>query len=109
MLFYYINLGLRVFFGAIAGILKLPQFFVTAWITGKTTPAYNPDGIELGASLLRYLKSNGSRTTNPDRFANVTITTKDGVKLHAVIDAGQRGKKGRRSIVFVHRLVGTNS
>eukprot|EP00571_Detonula_confervacea_P000835 CAMPEP_0172328318 /NCGR_PEP_ID=MMETSP1058-20130122/60293_1 /TAXON_ID=83371 /ORGANISM="Detonula confervacea, Strain CCMP 353" /LENGTH=368 /DNA_ID=CAMNT_0013045431 /DNA_START=687 /DNA_END=1793 /DNA_ORIENTATION=+ len=101
MLSYYINLSLRIFFGAIAGALKMAPHVILSLIKGEHPPTYNPNAIELGAPLLRHVKSSGDGNV-ADNFRDVTITTKDGVKLHAVIDAGQRRKKGKRPIVFVH-------
>lgn len=99
----YINLGLRIFFGSVAGVLKLlPMIILSSFKrnTGRRQLEYNPDSVELGASLFQYTDNKSARDNT--YFIDAIITTKDGTKLHAVIDAGQRRKKGKRPIVFVH-------
>ena len=94
---YYINLGIRVFFGTLAGSVRLLPHIILSVLTGKSLPKYNPNAIELGASILRNVDG-----TNINNFTDITITTEDGIKLHAVIDDGERQKSGKRPIVFVH-------
>ena len=68
---------------------------------GRRQLEYNPDSVELGSSLFLQYTDNKSAGDNT-YFIDATITTKDDTKLHAVVDAGQRRKKGKRPIVFVH-------
>ncbi len=68
----------------------------------KQPPAYNPNAIELGSAILRHVKSDDGGGSTVDYFTDVTITTDEGIQLHAVIDTGKRRKNGKRPIVFVH-------
>ena len=94
-----IPLVLRCFFGTLAGLLRVAPIVVGQLFSRKQLPAFNPkENIELGAALLaKYDKD-----INEDDFQDVILTSKDGVKLHAVVDAGKRRVKGKRPIVFVH-------
>ena len=94
----YINLGLRIFFGSVAGVLKFGLPMILSSFkrnNGRRQLEYNPDSVELGASLFQYTDNKSAG----DYFIDAIITSKDDIKLHAVIDAGQRRKKGKRPIV----------
>ena len=95
----YLNLGLRVVIGTIAGAVRLGPFVIQSLITGsgQNGREFSPKTIELGAPLLRHV-INGD--DDKDYFTDITITTPDGIKLHAVVDNGQRRKNGKRAIVF---------
>ena len=94
----YLNLGLRVVIGTIAGAVRLGPFVIQSLITGAGQNGREfPKAIELGAPLLRHV-TNGD--DDKDYFTDITITTPDGIKLHAVVDNGQRRKNGKRAIVF---------
>src|SRR6056300_2085360 len=98
----YINLGLRIFFGSVAGLLKLGLPMILSSFkrnNGRRQLEYNPKSVELGASLFQYTDKFAGED---NYFIDAMITTKDDTKLHAVVDAGQRRKKGKRPIVFVH-------
>ena len=87
-----------IFFGTIAGVIKLGPFIAEELLWGKKIANYDPSSVELGAAVLK----NNSEFQDGD-FKDVYFdNAKDGCKLHAVMDTGRHRVKGKRPIVFVH-------
>ena len=100
----YINLGLRVVIGTIAGAVRLGPFVIQSLITGSGQNGREfPKAIEIGAPLLRHVVNDGD--DDKDYFTDITITTPDGINLHAVVDNGRRRKNGKRAIVFGKSII----
>ena len=94
-----INFGLRVFLGSLAGAIRVAPWYIGYYLKGMGPAKYIGTNNELGATLLK----NDDGIADHKHFTDVTITTNnDGVRLHAVMDAGQRRQKGKRPIIFVH-------
>ena len=86
----------RSVFGTIAGALRVGPFVLGQLFNKKKIPTYDDSFQELGAAVALQ---NDNEFVN---FKDVYFTSKDGTRLHAVIDDGTRRKKGLRPIVMVH-------
>lgn len=94
----FIGTALRCFFGTIAGFLRLGPFILGELLSHKALPKYEETGAqELGAKALK-----NHDECEKDSFKDVYFTSKDGTRLHAVVDSGKRRKKGKCPIVMVH-------
>lgn len=86
-----------IFFGSIAGLLKLGPFVATELFTGKKMASYDPS-IPLDTTILKHHK-----TLQQENFKDIYFSNpNDSVKLHAVVDSGRQRQKGKRPIIFVH-------
>ena len=96
----FVGTAIQCSLGTIAGVLKLgPFIFGQMFLSQKSLPPYNI--VELGAGILDNDPELKKSNKNP--FKDVYLTnSKDGTKLHAVIDDGTQRKPGMRPIVMVH-------
>ena len=81
---------LRSAAGVIAGALKLPAVFIPALVRGAGPPSF---------TLQPSLKADAVPELP---LVDVELVSRDGTRLHAVVDNGSKRVAGKRPIVFVH-------
>ena len=92
----------QCFFGVIAGVLRLGPFFLMEFLFGKGVSKYDR-GESTEKQLSTAVLDNTNGRIRASDYKDIFLTNaKDGTRLHAVVDAGNRRVKGKRPIVFVH-------
>jgi len=83
--------------GLIAGTMRLGPMVLYDLVLGRSMEKYSSEYNEFGAGALI-----NDTTINPTDFKDVYFISKDGTKLHAVMDSGVYRIQGKRPILMVH-------